>query len=72
MRTASTEFLKSLAAEPFVAEYGGLAMVRVLALLSMLALTGCLSLGLGGGHTTVVVPPGSCVNTDGTACQPNH
>ncbi len=47
-------------------------MVRVLALLSMLALTGCLSLGLGGGHTTVVVPPGSCVNTDGTACQPNH
>ncbi len=36
-------------------------MVRLLVLLPVLALGGCLSLSLGGGsppsHTTVVVPP---------------
>lgn len=52
-------------------------MMRIFVLLSILALSGCISLGLGDGppqHTTVVVPQGStaCVNSDGTACQPTH
>lgn len=51
-------------------------MTKVFILLSVLALTGCISLGLGTGQpasTTVVVPQGStnCVNSDGTACQPH-
>jgi hypothetical protein len=50
-------------------------MKRVFVLLSVLALTGCISLGIGSGrpdHTTVVVPAGTCVNSDGTPCQPAH
>jgi hypothetical protein len=51
-------------------------MVRIFVLVCVLALTGCLSLGGGGEpqHTTVIVPQGStttCVNQDGTACQPH-
>jgi hypothetical protein len=52
-------------------------MNRIFVLLSVLALTGCISLGIGSGrpaHDTVVVPAGSttCVNSDGTPCQPTH
>jgi hypothetical protein len=50
-------------------------MTRVFVLLSVLTLTGCISLGFGSGqpaHTTVVVPAGTCVNSDGTTCQPEH
>lgn len=51
-------------------------MSRIFVLLSVLALTGCISLGIGTGrpaHDTVVVPAGSsCVNSDGTPCQPTH
>ena len=53
-------------------------MTKIFVLLSVLALTGCISLGLGSSppaHTTVVVPAGSttsCVNSDGTPCEPSH
>ena len=52
-------------------------MTRVFVLLSVLALTGCISLGLGDGgqpqHTTVIVPQGAtvtCTNQNGTPCTP--
>ena len=52
-------------------------MSRIFVFLSVLALTGCISLGIGTGRPsreTVVVPAGStaCVNSDGTPCQPTH
>ena len=50
-------------------------MTKIFVLLSILALSSCISLGLGTGQpsrTTVVVPAGTCVNTDGTPCQPQH
>jgi hypothetical protein len=51
-------------------------MKRIICLGLMLALSGCISLGFGGGepqHTTIVVPQGAtvtCTNHDGTPCQP--
>ena len=51
--------------------------MRILLCLTILCLlSGCISLGGGAPpqhNTTVVVPPGStvtCVNHDGTPCQP--